>query len=125
MKSVGDQDPEFLDVVFERMSDKDSSVRYAAVECLAKIGNERHTAPVVVLLLDAHAEVRNAAAKTLAAIGGKSDVVVFDMLLKNAEVYHHKGGQRILVDFDVEHFTKYKAELEARLKKQDEAKEKK
>lgn len=114
---------QFLGPALRHLGDEDHGVRISALGLLQVIGGERDTAPVAVMLLAERTEVRYAAAKTLAGIGGPADVVALDLVIKNADRYFDKEGKRLLpAEYDVKHFEKCKAELEARLKKQEKDK---
>lgn len=117
---------QFGGLTLRHLAGKDYMVHISALGLLRVIGGERDTAAVAPLLLAEMREARYAAAKTLAAIGGPRDVLVLDTVITNADRYRDAEGNRLLsAEYDVKDFEKFKAELEARLQKQDEEKAKK
>ena len=106
----------FHDLTLARLGDRRSDIRREAVRFLAHIGSEGDTAPVAVLLLDGETMVRYAAAKTLAAIGGKRDLIVFDLIIRDADRHLDRDGKPVLNGHNVKHYTSCRETLEKRLK---------
>lgn len=113
----------FLGHAVQRLDSKSGDLRRTAVAFIGEAGSQRDASLVTVLLLDRDTTVRLEAARTLAKIGGEREVVVFELILKNANRYE-EDGKLILNNFDIEDFEKYRDELKARLKKQAEEKAK-
>ena len=111
----------FLDRAVARLGDdsKESWVRDRAIEFLGSAGGEAEAAPLALMLLSKGE--RYSAAEALAAIGGKGQVAVFDLIIKNATRYE-EDGKLILNNFDIEHFEKCRDQLKARLAKQEKEK---
>jgi HEAT repeat protein len=99
----------FLEYAVNGLADKQFLTRLAAVELLGQIGSEKDAAPVVALLSDERREASFAAAKTLAAIGDRRTVVAFDVWLRSG---NHWQDRELL-----QHVTKRRDELKARLEK--------
>jgi hypothetical protein len=113
----------FLNNALALLADKDWRTRESALEFIGSAGSEKEAAPVAVLMLDEHYRVRRAAARVLSQIGGKRELVVFDLIFKNAKVYE-KDGKLLLDNFDIEFYEQDRDNLKARLKKQEEEKAK-
>ncbi len=110
-----------MDHALRRLSSKNGELRQAAVGFLGAAGTQREAAVVTAMLLDSDSTVRLAATRALAKIGGEREVVVFDLMLKNANRYE-EDGKLILSNLDIEDFEKSRDEIKARLRQQEKGK---